>query len=240
MDDNKKVKYFISMSEGLIFVLLIATTLLAIFDLLSNEILYLTEIFSLWSLRSAIILFLIFISLPFLVTYLKKLSDKAFVKYNQRKFKKYFFNELQELQEEEIHLLSLSRKYDVNFIFVKNYLRDQIASGLLRGEMKDDIFYIQEDFKIMDLKERRIEFMRLNVGKFISPHRWIKIKDIVNNFKIPKDVVISFLKKLINEGVLRGYIEGETFIRDLSLPEEIECPHCKKKFNPRENEETIQ
>ncbi len=239
MDDTKNFKNFISLIEGIIFILLIISSILTFFDLLAIKFIFVSDIFNLLSLRFAVITFILFLIFPFFFAYMKKISDKASVKYNQQRFKNNFFEELKQLQEKDINVLSLSRKFDVNFIYVKNFLRDQISQGLLKGEMKDDIFYMDEDFKIMDLKEKRIEFMKQNVGKFISPHRWIKIKDIANNFKIPKDIVILYMKKLINEGVIRGYIEGESFIRDLSLPKEIECPHCNKKFNP-ENEDSNQ
>jgi hypothetical protein len=237
MDNEKKYKHLISIIEGLVFVLLLISSILAIFDLVSTNIIFFSDIFNLWSLRIAVISFILFLILPYLMIYLKKIAERAFVKYNQQRFKKRFFEELKELKEKEINVLSISRRYDVNFIYVKNYLRDQISEGLLKGEMKDDIFYIKDDFKIMDIKEKRIEFMKQSIGRFISPHRWIKFRDIASNFKIPKDVVMHIMKKQINEGVLRGYIEGDTFIKDLSLPEEIECPHCNKKFNPKENEE---
>ena len=241
MDNKKNYKLFISIIEGTLFVLLFITSILTIFDIISTEGITYIEIVNLWTLRVAIISFILFLFLPYLLIYFKKIGDKSYVKYNQHRFKNKFFEELKELKVNEINVLSLSRKYDVNFVYVKNYLRDQISQGLLKGEMKDDIFYIADDFKIMDIKEKRIEFMKENIGRYISPHRWIKIKDIANNFKIPRDIVIRYMKKLINNGVIRGYIEGDTFIRDLSLPKEIECPHCNKKFNPEnENDEPNQ
>ena len=239
MNNNMNYKLFISLLEGIIFVLLFITSIITIFDILSTEGMTYIDIFNLWSLRIAIITFVSFLILPYLLIYLKKMGDKAFIKYNQQRFKSKFFGELKVSKEKEINALSLSKKYDVNFAYVKNYLRDLISQGLLKGEMKDDNFLIAQDFKIMDVKEKRIEFMKENIGRYISPHRWIKFKDIATNFKIPKDVVLLYMKKLINEGVIRGYIEGDTFIRDLSLPKEIECPHCKQKFNP-ENDDVNQ
>ncbi|MHA1342568.1 MAG: hypothetical protein ACTSQG_01160, partial [Promethearchaeota archaeon] len=186
-----------------------------------------------WSLKITVILFIIFLFFPYLLIYFKKLGEKAIIKYNQQRFKNRFLEEIKDGRE--VNIFNLSSKYDVNLIYVKNYLRDQISQGLLQGELKDDIFYIKEGFKIMDVKERRIKFMQENIGKFISPHRSIKIKDISSNFKVPKNIVMAYLKKLIDQGVIRGFFEGDTFFRDLSLHlEKINCPYCAKEIDLRD------
>jgi len=237
MEDIMKYKYVISIIEGIIFVLLIIFSLLTIFDLISVDFVEFNEIFNLWSLRIAIISFIFFFSLPYLLVYFKKIGEKALVSYNQKRFKSKFYNQLRENKNTiDFNILNIAQKYDVNLLYVKNYLRDQISQGLLKGELKGDIFYIKEDFKVMDIKERRIVFMKENFGRFIAPHRSIRLKEISANFKVPKDVVKIYIKKLINEKALNGYIQGDTFIRDLSLPEpellpeEIECPHCGKEI----------
>ena len=131
-----------------------------------------------------------------------------------------------------IDVLELARKYDVNYVYVKNFLRDQISQGLLKGELKKDVFYLDENFEIMDIKERRIKFMRENIGKFLTAYRSIKIKEIAGNFKVPNDLIISYMRKLMDQGILMGYFEGDSFIRDLSQKtKEIECPNCKEKIN---------
>lgn len=222
-------KKLISISEGCIYVLLLIFTMLAIFDIISAEFTNIFHIFNLLSLRLSLILFVLFIFLPYLLIYFRKLGDKALVKYNQQKLKSQFFNEVKETKT--IDILSLSKKYDVNLLYVKNFLRDQITQGLLKGELKKDVFHVKKDFKIMDVKEKRIKFMYENIGKFIAPHRSIKIKEISNNFKVPKEIVVGYLKKLINQDILRGYIEeSDIFIRDLSIPKDIICPNCKEKI----------
>ncbi len=236
MEDIQKTKLMISLIEGVIFVTLIISSFFAIFDIISTDFIDYADVFGLLSLQVAIVAIVLFIALPSLIVYFKSIGERAVIKYNQSKFRGKFFDEIKENKSKEINILQFARNYDVNLNYVKNYLRDQISEGLLKGELKGDIFFINEDFKIMDIKERRIEFMKQNIGRFISPHRSIKIREISSNFKVPRNITMLYIKKLINEEVLRGYLVGETFIRDLSLPET--CPHCNKKIDLLENEES--
>jgi len=238
MEDIQKTKFMISIIEGIIFIVLIISSLFAIFEIISTDFIDYADVFGLLSLKVAITSIILFVALPYLIVYFKSIGERAVIKYNQKKFKSKFFDEIKENRSKEINILNFARKYDVNLIYVKNYLRDQISEGLLKGELKGDVFLIKEDFKIMDIKERRIEFMKQNIGRFISPHRSIKIREISSNFKVPRTITMLYIKKLINEEVLRGYLVGETFIRDLSLPEN--CPHCNKRIDLVEDEETIE
>ncbi|MHA2101294.1 MAG: hypothetical protein ACW99A_21745, partial [Candidatus Kariarchaeaceae archaeon] len=104
MDNKKNYKQFISIVEGIIFILLFITSILTIFDLISTQSITYIDIFNLWSLRIAIISFLLFLILPYLLIYFKKIGDKVYVKYNQQMFKNKFFEELKELQEKEINV----------------------------------------------------------------------------------------------------------------------------------------
>ena len=236
MKDIHKTKLLISVLEGIIFIVLITSSIFAIFEIITTDFIDYADVFGLLSLKIAIVSIIIFILLPSLFVYFKNIGERAVISYNQKKFKNKFFDELKENKIKEINILQFARKYDVNLNYVKNYLREQISEGLLKGELKGDIFYINEDFKVMDIKERRIEFMKQNIGRFISPHRSIKIREISSNFKVPKIITQLYIKKLINEETLRGYLVGETFIRDLSLPET--CPHCGKGLDLMNDEES--
>jgi len=237
MDDIIKTKLIISLLEGFLFIILIISSLITMFDILSTDFVDYSQVFQLLSLRIVIISSLLFLFLPRIILYCKNISGRAMVKYNQNRLKNQFYTELKENDVREINILQYAHKFDVNLMYFKNYLRDQISEGLLKGELKGDVFYIEEGFKLLDIKERRLEFMKKNIGRFISPHRWIKIREISNNFKVPKNITILFMKQLINEGILKGYIEGETFIRDLSLQSEVKCPYCNKEIDLRKNEE---
>ena len=150
------------------------------------------------------------------------------VKYDQQKFKDRFFEQIKGKQKFDI--IQLSKKFDVNLVYIRNFLRDQLAEGVLKGELEGDVFYVEEGFKVMDMKERRIKFMKKNLPKFLAAHRSVKLKELSNNFKVPKEIVKSYLIKLVDDGKLRGYFEGEEFKRDFSLPDEMECPKCGEKF----------
>jgi len=233
MEDIQKTKLAISIIEGVIFVTLIISSFFAIFDIVSTDFIDYADVFGLLSLQVAIVAIILFIAFPSLIVYFKSIGERAVIKYNQSKFRNKFFDEIKENKSKEINILQFARKYDVNLNYVKNHLRNQISEGLLKGDLKNDVFFIHGDFEVKDLRERRIEFMKQNIGRFVSPHRSIKIREISSNFKVPRSITMLYIKKLINEEILRGYLVGETFIRDLSLPET--CPHCNKKIDLIDN-----
>lgn len=232
-----KEKYLISITEGILFLLLLVFAILTIFDLLSIETISYSEFFALWDLKITIILLVLFVLFPYFLILIKNIGEKATNRYNIGLFKRKFFEEIK--QKHEINILDLSQKYNVNLLFVKNYLRDQLSQGFLKGELKEDIFYIKEGFKALEGKQNRITFFKKNLGSFIAPYQIIKLKEISSNFGVPKNIVKIYMTKLINEKALKGYFEKDTFYRDLSLSEEMECPYCKKKFNPKEQENSI-
>lgn len=225
-----KFKNFVAAVQGSLFISFIIFTILAIFELLTRQFYDIISTFELLTLQLSIIFFILFLIFPYVLENAKKLGDKTARKYNQQKFKKDFFEQIK--GQRTIDILKMATEYDVNLVYVKNFLRDQLSQGLLKGELKKDIFYVQEDFKIIDIKEKRINFMKENMPKFISAYKSLKIKDIASNFKVPKEVVLSHLTKLLEKKQLKGYLEEDTFYRDFSVDrEEVNCPNCGKTIN---------
>ena len=229
MKNELKYKYVISGIEGLLLGLAITFSILMIFDLAAYEFLAVSEVFELWSFRLAIVCFVIFISFPYLVNIVKKIVEKNIRTYNQRRFQKEFPELMRE--REEINILNLANKYGINLVYIKNFLRDQMTQGYLKGELVGDIFEIKSEFKDLDTKEQSMEFFKENVQTFVAPHSLIKIREIANYFKLPKNVVKLSLSKMIAEGKIRGFLQGNALIRSFKSSQEIECPHCKKKID---------
>ncbi len=232
MASTKKYRIIISIVEVLLFAFVIIFFILTIFDLLSSDSFSNIDVFSLITLRITVISFVLLLVFPYLIVYSKKIVEKAMSRYNITLFKKKFFEEIKGKQD--INIVSLAQHYDINLFFVKNFLRDQISQGTLKGELKGDFFEIEEGYKIIDayksVKQKRIEFMKENFGKFLAPYRIIKVKEIANNFKVPLQIVKLHMTNLLNEGALRGYFERDVFIRDTSTPES-EPKKPKNTFN---------
>ncbi|MFO8019024.1 MAG: hypothetical protein R6U96_10335, partial [Promethearchaeia archaeon] len=96
-----------------------------------------------------------------------------------------------------------------------------------------------EDFEIKSMKEKRMEFFKQNLGKHLTAHRRVSLSTLSDNFKIPKKIIKRYMINLIDKGVLKGYFDKGTYIRDISkpvlLPEKIKCPHCEKEINLKES-----
>ncbi|MGV9173524.1 MAG: hypothetical protein ACOC44_00565 [Promethearchaeia archaeon] len=223
----------ISLVEGALLVSFLICSIITIFELLSLELYSFKTIFGLWSLRISFILFVLFFSMPYLVIYLLRFGKKIKGKYARTEFKKDFFKEIE--GKSKIDILTLSKKYHINLLFIKNYLRDLISQGLLKGELVDNIFEINEDFEIKSMKEKRMKFFKENLGKYLTAHRRITLNTLSENFKIPKKVIKQYMVNLLNKGVLKGYFDKNVYIRDISKPvllhEKLTCPHCKKEIN---------
>ncbi len=221
MASTKKYRLLVSIVESVLFACVIIFFILTIFDLLSSNSISYSDVFSLITFRLTFISFVLLILFPYLMIYSKKISEKAISKYNVSLFKRKFYDEIK--GKPDVNIITISQKYDISLFFVKNYLRDQISQGMLKGELKGDIFEIEEGYKIIDstksVKQKRIEFMKENFGKFIAPYRIIKVKEIANNFKVPTQIVKLHMTNLLNEGALRGYFESDVFIRDTSTSE---------------------
>lgn len=227
----------ISLIEGILLITFLITAIITIFDLFSLEIYSVKTIFRLWSLRTSFILCILFFSMPYLVTYLLKLGKKIKAKYARTEFKKNFFREIE--GKLEIDILRLSNKYDINLLFIKNYLRDLISQGLLKGELVDNIFEINEDFEIKSQKEKRMEFFKKNLGKYLTAHRRISLNTLSENFQIPKNIIKRYMVDLLNKGILKGYFDKNLYIRDISkpvlLPDKVQCPHCKEDISLKDS-----
>ncbi|MFO8020406.1 MAG: hypothetical protein R6U96_17425, partial [Promethearchaeia archaeon] len=193
----------ISLVEGALLISFLIFSVITIFELLSLEIYNIKTVFGLWSLRLSIIFVILFFSMPYLVIYLLKFGKKIKAKYARTEFKKNFFKEIE--GKRQIDILTLSNKYNINLLFIKNYLRDLISQGLLKGELKNNIFEINEDFEIKSMKEKRMEFFKQNLGKHLTAHRRVSLSTLSDNFKIPKKIIKRYMINLIDKGVLKGY-----------------------------------
>lgn len=228
----------ISLVEGALLISFLIFSIITIFELFSLDIYSVKTVFGLWSLRLSFIFFILFFSMPYLVIYLLRFGKKIKAKYARSEFKKDFFKEIE--GKSRIDILALANKYNINLLFIKNYLRDLIAQGLLKGGLKNNVFEINEDFEIKSMKEKRMEFFKQNIGKYLTAHRRISLSTLSENFKVPKNIIKRYMIDLIDKGVLKGYFDKETYIRDISKPIlikelQIKCPYCKKEINLKES-----
>jgi len=218
--------------EGILFSLMIIFVIISIFDILSLEYYSISEIFQLWSIRLTFIFFILFILSPYITSLFSHLGNKIASNYNKFKFKKSFMKEIQD--KEEINIMQLANKYDINHLFIKNFLMDLITQGRIKGELYGDIFRIKYIAKTTDSKEEKIENFKKQFDNFISSHSLIKIKDISKRFQVPKSFVKAYILNLIRKGKLKGFLQGNTYIQSVFSIEEINCPHCGKKIDLNE------
>ncbi|MHA1149080.1 MAG: PCI domain-containing protein [Promethearchaeota archaeon] len=230
---NDKYNQFISIAEAILLILLICFSVVTIFELFSYEFYYQADIFKLWSLRLSIIFFILFLFLPYILSLSKNISEKAITQYNKRKFKKSFSEDIEKM--EEVNILHLSNKYNVNLIYIKNFLRDQITQGNLKGDLIGDVFKIKAKMKILDTKEKNVVNFNQNIKRFIAPHSIIKFRDISRHFKLPKNFIKQKIIQLIDKGELTGFIQGSNLVRSAFSIDEIECPYCGKEIRLNED-----
>lgn len=215
--------------EGIMFSLIIFFLIISVFDILTIQVNSTQDIFKLWSIRMLFSFFILFILLPYIISFSNYIGNKIISNYNKFKFKRNFLKEIQD--KEEINIINIAKKYDINHIFLKNFLTDLITQGIIRGELYGDIFKIRYVSKIKTSKEEKIENFKENFNNFISSHSLIKIKEISKRFEVPKSFVKAYVLNLIKAGKLKGFLQGNTYVQSVFSVNEINCPHCGKKID---------
>ncbi len=230
LDKENKYKVIFTAIESCIFVVFLMFSIFSIIDFIFYDKYRIFDFFNTLSFRIAIVAFILFILMPQITPYLITLSEKVIEKYKQSRFRSEFISATK--GKSEINIMELSQQYDLSTIRLKKELKNFIAEGMIKGELKEEVFIIDEKFGVMDVHERRMKFMKENLKKFLSAYSIISLNDISKRFKVPKVIVKEFIEKSIANDDIKAFIEGENLIRELSVlkynkKNVFQCPHCE-------------
>jgi hypothetical protein len=150
----------------------------------------------------------------------------------------------EQLTQEILNQLRANRRADVDFMAAQFQLTEAdveaaldhlMESGDIRGTLAGGIFTLQADFEVMDERTRRLEAMKKGFMAFIQPYRFVSLKKIADNFKVPVSDIESQAQALIANKTIRGFIDGGNLVREiasiaLDFTDLPTCPYCDNRI----------
>ncbi|GAB4305089.1 MAG: hypothetical protein Kow0069_00370 [Promethearchaeota archaeon] len=107
-----------------------------------------------------------------------------------------------------------------------------VERGDLAGEIRDGgTFVLKDGFEVLPERERRVNNLRRNLRKFVTPYKYVELSKVAKAFKLPTSVVEEIVKEKLRARELRGFLDGGVLVRDtgdlaLDLSDLPRCPNC--------------
>ncbi len=176
----------------------------------------------------------IFLALPVIARLAVYQVNKVEIKVRMEQLLQEILEQLRE--KRQIDIDHLAARFQVNESDVESTLDHLVESGDLRGTISAGTFTLQAGFEVLEERTRRLQAMKKNFLAFVQPYRFISLKKIAANFKVPVKDAEDYARELIVTNKIRGFIDGESanLVREISsialdftdLPE---CPYCDNK-----------
>ncbi|MHA1733286.1 MAG: PCI domain-containing protein [Promethearchaeota archaeon] len=175
---------------------------------------------------------LVFLLLPYIAVFLQLQVEKVDKTVREKRFAGVVLNLISE--KGQLNLQNTCAKYNLDEPFVRGLLEDMVERGEVAGRVDRGVFYLKDGFQILPEKERRVKSLERNLVKFISPYKFVGLAKIGKNFKLPTSVVEKVVHKMILDGKVHGFLDGNVLVRDasalaLDLADLPECPFCGGK-----------
>ncbi len=177
---------------------------------------------------------ILFLALPVIARIAVYQINRVESKVRMEQLSQEILAQLREKRQIDIDLLAA--RFQVNESDVESTLDHFVESGDIRGTLSAGTFTLKAGFEVLDERTRRMQVMKKNFLTFIQPYRFISLKKIAANFKVPLKDAEEYARELISTSKIRGFIDGESanLVREISsialdftdLPE---CPYCDNK-----------
>ncbi len=176
----------------------------------------------------------IFLTLPVIARLAVYQVNRVEANVRKEQLTQAILDQLREKRQVDIDLLAA--QFQVNESDVETILDRMVEAGDIRGTLSAGTFTLQAGFEVLDERTRRLQAMKKGFLAFIQPYRFISLKKIAINFKVPVKDAEDFARELITTHKIRGFLDGEsTLVREISsialdftdLPE---CPFCNQKI----------
>lgn len=134
----------------------------------------------------------------------------------------------------EFDLKELSEKHNIDYDDMKDIFEDLIADGVIKGNLRGQHFELNPNFQIRSVEEANVEKFKENIIDYIKPYRWLSVTKTAKYFGVPEEIARSYIVKLLEDGAVKGFLDGDSLVRELSvisadLSDLPECPYCDSK-----------
>ncbi len=233
MKEDFVIKITLTALELIALVIFLWNLVHLIFRIAREDFLEFSEIIFSQEMLLIVISVLLILAAPYLVSFALAQSKKGFSLYFQRKLKEDLLDIARD--QREIDLDFLVSDYHLDMQEIESILEDFVVDGLLKGKIVREgsavRFRIPETFEIKDPQAQKIEKFVKNIESYVHAYNRIPIPKIAASFDLDREVVEDFLRDLIENRKIIGYIDGNILIREMApniraFSDLIQCPHC--------------
>ncbi len=181
-----------------------------------------------------LVFLVIFLALPVIARIAVYQINRVEATVRKEQITQEILTQLREKRQVDVDLLAA--RFQMSETDVESTLDHLVETGDIRGTLSAGTFTLQSGFEVLDERTRRLQAMKKGFLAFIQPYRFISLKKIAANFKVPVKDAEDYARELITTSKIRGFIDGESanLVREISsialdftdLPE---CPYCDNK-----------
>lgn len=228
----KRLKLIFILVESISFLILIISGVITLIDLIFYEKYFIFELFKTVSFNTMVISAIIFFFGPFILKFIILSGEKFVQEIRLSKFKSDFVEKMKDVREFDLE--KISKDYDVTIETIRKLFEEYVKTGILRGKLEGNVFVLDTDFEIKPLYEKNLEIFEKSIVDYVKPFRWLNIPKTAKNFDIKEADAAAIMSRLVKDGKIKGFIDGNNLIREMGLisvdlSDLPECPHCDSK-----------